>query len=99
MRRTILELLASLVLAVSMMSCVAVVRTRTHPPPPRSEVRPAPPHRDSAWIDGHWRRQSNGWTWVGGRWERRPWRGAEWVPGHWASRYGGWEWVPGHWRR
>lgn len=75
-----------------------VTEVRTPPPPPRVEVRPAPPFPDSVWIEGHWAFRGGEWVWIDGHWERRPRPGAVWVPGHWKETPKGWRWVPGHWR-
>jgi hypothetical protein len=86
----------ALVLAFSLMGCVAVVRTR--PPETRFEARPSQPYADAVWIEGYWQRRHGDWVWIGGHWERKPRGAREWVPGQWVEKRQGWEWKQGHWR-
>lgn len=75
-----------------------VVVVHTAPPPPRAEVKPAPPYPNAVWIPGHWKWKRGRYVWVPGHWAK-PRRGYVWVPGHWEKRPRGWVWVPGHWKR
>ena len=81
--------------ALSVSACSTTVKVP--PPPPRAEVKPAPPWRDAVWVKGHWKHHKGGWVWVAGRWEK-PRAGRTWVDGHWEKRGGRWVRVKGHWR-
>lgn len=69
------------------------------PPPPRVEVRPAPPHPDMVWQEGHWEwnPQTHTYSWTHGDFAEPPRPRAMWSPGHWQQRPGGWVWMPGGW--
>jgi hypothetical protein len=75
----------------------AEVIVRQAPPPPREELRGAPPSPVAAWIPGSWS-WNNGWVWTPGRWEMPPQRATAWVPGQWEPRGQDWVWRPGHWQ-
>lgn len=70
-------------------------------PPPPVVVETAPPAPapapDVYWIPGEHRWTGHGWVWVGGRYERRPYRSAHWIPGHWERRGRGHIWIEAHW--
>ena len=69
------------------------------PPPPRVEVRPAPPQPGMVWQDGHWEwnPRTQTYAWVSGEFAAPPRPQAGWVPGHWQKRPDGWIWTPGRW--
>ena len=69
------------------------------PPPPRVEVRTAPPAPDVAWVAGHWRWDpgAQNYIWVAGRYLAPPRAHAEWVPGRFVQRPNGWLWQDGRW--
>lgn len=48
-----------------------IVAARPAPPPPRAEIKPAPLHKNSKWIPGHYK-------WMKGK------KAYIWVPGHWS---------------
>ena len=69
------------------------------PPPPRIEVRPAPPRPDMVWMEGHWEwnPQTHTYGWTQGTFAEPPRPRAVWTPGHWQQRPDGWVFTPGHW--
>jgi hypothetical protein len=96
MRRAMFGLLTACALSLATLSACSTT-VRVPPPPPKAEVKPAPPWRDAVWINGHWKHKGGGWVWVPGHWAKaKP--GRAWVDGHWEKRGGGWVWVKGHWR-
>ena len=96
MRAAALALTIALITAMSVVGCVATVRTG--PPPARVEIRPAVPYPEAVWVEGHWEFRHGEWMWSPGYWARAPFSGAVWIPGHWREDPGGWRWIPGHWR-
>lgn len=69
------------------------------PPPPRHEVyverdRPGP---DYVWVNGYWAGEPGHYTWVAGRWDRPPHRGARWVEPRWETREGHYVFHKGYW--
>ena len=72
------------------------------PPPPQTEVIPAPPASDAQpayWRPGHWSWTLGGWVWVAGSYVTPPQPTAAWVPGQWMTQpSGGYVWVDGHWQ-
>jgi hypothetical protein len=69
------------------------------PPPPRVEVRPAPPRPDMVWQEGHWEwnPDRHTYSWIPGEFAEPPRPHAVWSPGHWQKRPDGWVWNPGRW--
>ncbi|MGE0259586.1 MAG: hypothetical protein AB7T18_12615 [Alphaproteobacteria bacterium] len=69
------------------------------PPPPRVEVRPAPPQPGMVWMEGHWEwnPQTHTYAWISGKFAEPPRPRAVWSPGHWQQRPDGWVFTPGRW--
>ena len=98
MKKQILAMVCSGLLAASVAAGAQVV-VRIGPPPPRPvEVAPPPPHPGWVWRQGYHRWDGAHYVWVPGSYAEPPYARAHWVPGHWANRGGGYVWVEGHWR-
>jgi len=95
------SLLASLVLAGTLVGCTAHRRTVVYvpagPPPPVREVVSVSPGSGYIWIPGHHAWERGTYIWITGRWEIPPRRYARWVPGRWVEDRHGWYWSEGHW--
>ncbi len=66
-------LIGSLLIAVLLSGCTAVVNTQPLPPAPRVEVIPVAPGPEHVWVPGHWSwRAAHGeYVWVSGHWTVR----------------------------
>ena len=75
----------------------AAVVVQVAPPPPRTEVVPAP-RRGYVWVVGHWEWKNRHHQWVKGTWLRER-RGYQYNQPTWTQRNGGWYMERGGWKR
>ncbi|MCU0723657.1 MAG: hypothetical protein MUC63_08585 [Planctomycetes bacterium] len=68
------------------------------PPVPRVTVKPARPHADHVWVDGHYVLENGSYVWRAGVWVRPPRVGGVWVPPVIVKSGNHWKYTPGHWR-
>jgi hypothetical protein len=79
-------------------STAAGVAVGGPPPPPLSEVRPAPPSAQAVWIAGYWHWTGMQYTWIPGHWElERP--GVKWRGPRYTIRDGVYFYEPGGWTK
>jgi hypothetical protein len=97
MKRRLLPLTLSALLASSPIA-FAQVYVHIGPPPPHREVVPPPPHPGWVWQPGYHRWDGAHYIWVPGAYAEPPRPHAVWVAGHWRNTPHGYVWVEGHWR-
>ncbi|WP_394781078.1 YXWGXW repeat-containing protein [Undibacterium sp.] len=75
----------------------AEIIVRVAPPPPRTEVVPAP-RRGYLWVPGHWDWRGNQHVWARGTWIRER-RGYVYQEPRWTEHEGRWHYQQGAWGR
>jgi hypothetical protein len=94
-------LLGTMVAATFSVGSVSVatadVFVRVAPPPPRTEVVPAP-RRGYVWVPGYWDYRAGRHFWVQGTWVRER-HGYRYAEPRWHERDGRWVLERGHWSR
>jgi hypothetical protein len=96
-RKTIFAAMLAASIGAVASSASAEIIVRTAPPPPRTEVVPAPRH-GKTWVAGHWGWRNNHHQWIAGTWVRdRP--GYHYNQPNWVERDGRWHMQEGNWRR
>ena|SRR5579875_3798816 len=98
MRKQLLTLVGSVLLAGTLSAGAQVYVRIGPPPPPVREVVPPPPHPGWVWQPGYHRWDGGRYVWVPGAYVAPPHPHAYWVPGHWRNTPRGYIWVEGHWR-
>lgn len=98
MRKQLLTLVGTLLIAGSLAADAQVYVHIGPPPPPVHEVVPVAPHRGWVWQPGYHRWDGARYVWVPGTYAEPPHPYARWVPGHWRNTPRGYVWVEGHWR-
>ena len=98
MKKHLITLAGSLLLAGSLAAGAQVYVHIGPPPPPVREVVPPQPHPGWVWQPGYHRWDGARYVWVPGAYAAPPRPGVRWVPGHWRNTPHGYVWVDGHWR-
>lgn len=67
------------------------------PPPPRQTVivRPAAPHPQAVWVEGHWQWNGRQYVWVDGYWAQHR-QDHRYVAPHWEQQGNGWVYYEGY---